>query len=198
MRHGGVRENSGGRRAGAGRPANAEAAVAAVVRGPRWYVLETAPRGELAAIHALITAGFEVMLPLYQPAKGAVLEPAFPRYVLVRFDLAWPKWRRIADAERGWRLLGRDAEHPQAISDAAMVKLMREYGPDGRALTWQPPPPRDRLGAGVRVTVDDGPFQGCLGVVVEDRGATLVVMVDVFGRGTRCEVPVSAVAVVVA
>jgi len=146
-----------------------------------------------------VTAGYAVLLPLYQPAEGAALVPTFPGFVLVRFDHADFGWREIvADEDRRWRLLGADNEHPHAVPDAEVERLRRDYGPQGEAATWQPPPPRARLRAGARVDLEEGPFQGCKGSVVEDRGETVVVLVEMFGRSTPCEVPVSAVVVVVA
>lgn len=157
------------------------------------YRVETPPGQELWAILEALTAGCEVLQPLYQPAKGAVLEPAFPGFVFVRFDRVEFAWRMIVDPERGWRLLGPDNEHPQSVSDAEIERLRLVYGPGGAAETWQPPPPRRRLGVGSRVMVAAGPFTSFPGSVVAEQEDRMRVAVEILGRLTECDLPRDAV-----
>jgi transcription antitermination factor NusG len=161
--------------------------------GPRWHCVETLPRRELLVIFEMHVLGLETFLPLYLPRPDAVLEPAFPGYVLVRFAVGDPAWRRIHSRPGVLRLLQHDAERPMVVSDGEVERLVRRYGADGEATVaaaraeWQPMVP------GSMVAVVLGPFAGFAGRVVQDAGARVRIAVDCFGQATECELPRVAV-----
>lgn len=140
-----------------------------------------------------VTAEVAVLLPLHQPDKDAAWAPVYPGFVFVRFDRVDLGWRVLVDADRGWRLLGPDQEHPAVVPDADVERMRQLYGPEGSNGGWKPPPPRPSLSVGSRVMVADGPLTSFPGKVVADRGERVTVAVEIFGRMTDYDLPREAV-----
>ncbi len=161
---GGARPNSGGARKGAGRKPGRVvwAAVAPPrVEGGTWHAVECEPGVDLLVINRLMAEGVEVLAPKHRPDPKREERPALGRYVLVRFDLAAPDWRRLPAMLRECRarLLGEDGERPATIPDAAVERLLAQLEADGGAKR-APRAPRLRPGERVRV------LGGLLGSVV--------------------------------
>lgn len=110
FRHGGARANSGGVRAGAGRPVVAKPDFTERKSELRWYCARTYWHAEQTASRELRDAGFTVLSPsvwfpavkAWRNANGATrpavpdrVEPMFPRYVLVQFRRSVDDWKRI-------------------------------------------------------------------------------------------------------
>lgn len=171
----------GGVRPGAGRPPRS-VRIAPGVDGPRAYCVEVHPRRENGVEAELLRLGFEALAPQFLdmvPAQVArvrtmreVLRPAFPGYVVVKFDRADPGWRRIASVRGVWRIMGPGPEQPSPLLAVSVAWIVGQFGPDGAqrrsrlagAVVAEP------LVVGAVVTISSGPMEGCDGVVLASDG----------------------------
>ena len=158
----------------------------------RWYVARTQRAWDRRAHENLIAQGFEIETPLItykQIRRGALVDierPAFPFYLLVRFDLeanSGPRWQAIRSTRGVTDLLPVKAERPWPVPDGAVEDLKAAGTIDNlrTALArWVPDV--------TKFYVLSGPFAGFVGTY---RGATygaLDLLVDVFNRPTPIQV----------
>jgi len=158
-----------------------------------WYVVHSHPRKESFVGDRIGDLGREVFFPTMAErrlgCRKASVGPLFPGYLFARLseregDLPRVRWTH---GVRG--VLG-DSEGPRPV-DAALVDMIRVRA-DRRG--------RVRLGAGLRkgdrVRVVDGPLAGLVGVLEQPATGALervCVLLDVFHRLTRVELPLDAI-----
>ena len=158
-----------------------------VIRGARWYVVQTHPRAEQKAAAHLGRQGFEVYLPQYIKKRrharrfDTVAAPLFPRYLFVAVDMAAQRWRSIQSTIGVARLVcNGEAPAPVAATVLAAIKE-RE---DERGFIRLERRPRFRLGDPVRVL--DGVFAAHLGLF---EGMTdserVTILLELLGRKVR-------------
>lgn len=152
-----------------------------------WYVLYTKPHKEHQVAGILESKGFELYLPTIQVRKNGrrKTEPFFSCYLFIRMDPAkdlpsvrWtPGLRRIVSF--GDKL----AIVPEGVISLIQRRLaqMRELNYSGCSFK-----------SGERVLIKDGPlkdFEAVFDRALSSRDRA-VVLVDLLGRWTRCEVDV--------
>lgn len=161
--------------------------------GARWYCVECWGGRELQVIVELHALGFTTFLPLYQPAPGAVLEPAFPGYVFVRFDVADPTWIEIRSRPGVIQVLQREAGRPMVVAEHVMAGLVLAYGTGGLQVEAVRRPEWAPLRRGAWVEVLMGPFTGFGAEVVRQEGERVHVAIRMLGRVTEVDLPRTAV-----
>lgn len=160
----------------------------------RWYVVHTHPNAEARAFDNLARQGFHPYLPRFLSERRharkveEVLRPLFPRYLFVRLDLEFARWRAILSTLGVTGLVCR-GELPASVPDGVVEDIQaRESG--GVVPIPRPPSPK----AGQKILVTSGPFDGNWGLF---EGMTdqhrVVVLLDLLGRNVRVHVPASAV-----
>ena len=197
----------GGARAGAGRPRK-PASVAVLApgwAGPRWYMVETHPRQEEAAVQAIQAAGFDAVWPQFRDVVPAdpgrkralreVMRAAFPGYVMAEFDQAADAtWRWIATRRGVRRIVGGQAERPTPIAMTEAAWVISQFGVDGvqrrapiEASALAP------LAIGVQVVVRTGPYAGAQGAVIASTGRAVTLPIGGW-RVTMAQAAVDVVA----
>lgn len=153
-----------------------------------WYALYTKPHKERHVSSFLKSRGFETYLPTIQVKKNgkSKTKPFFSCYLFVRLNPAsalpsvrWtPGLRRIVS-------FGRE---PAAVPDAAISLIRRHVAEMGEL---------DYLGCrfkpGEQMVIKNGPlkyFEAVFDRALSNRDRAMV-LVDLLGRWTRCEVDVS-------
>lgn len=131
-----------------------------------WFVVQTRPRNEDRASLNLSVAGFEVLNPKMRARKvrgtvaRIVLEPLFPSYIFVLFDLE--SHLRLIRYTRGVRRVVEFGSHPVPLPfetvEAIKARLRNGIFELGEA----------KLSRGERVRVIDGPFRGLEAVFLEE------------------------------
>ncbi len=151
-----------------------------------WSVCRTKSRAEKKVEQQLSGAGFEAYLPVVEEErqwadrKKTVAFPLFPGYLFARF--------RLTELHEVLGLPGvasvlRPNGYPTPVRDEELASLRRFV--DGVKETGALPVPWDFLEPGRDVVVVSGPFEGMLGVMVEDRGrARVVVRIAVLRQAT--------------
>ena len=152
-----------------------------------WYALYTKPYKERHVSSVLESRGFETYLPTIQVRKNGQrkTEPFFSCYLFVRMDSAdaftgvrWtPGLRRIVS-------FGGD---PAVVPDHA-ISLIRQRVAEMGELDYS-----SRFKSGDRVAIKNGPlkhFEAVFDRALSNRDRAMV-LVDLLGRWTRCEVDVS-------
>lgn len=130
--------------------------------GPRWYVGQTHPGQHFEARDRLVNQGFETILPLgARSLPGGVMriEPLFGSYLIVRFDVAKPGWRRICHTRGMKRLFGSSAERPTPLRDADALAI--------RDLTVSTACADTAVERGHAVRVVAGPWAGKVGLCID-------------------------------
>jgi hypothetical protein len=130
--------------------------------GPRWYCGQTLPGRHFEARDRLIAQGFEAILPLGArtlPGGAMRIEPLFGPYLLVRFDVAKPGWRRICHTRGIRRIFGTTPERPTPLRDANVEAI--------RDLTISTSGADEPVERGQAVRVVSGPWAGKVGLCVD-------------------------------
>lgn len=92
----------------------------------RWYVAQTHPRKELAAIEHLARQGYATFFPRFRFSQtrrqrcDTILKPVFPGYVFVAFDASSPGWTSINSTRGVRRLISSGFGRPQPVPTSAM------------------------------------------------------------------------------
>lgn len=151
--------------------------------GLRWYVGQTHVGRHYEARDRLIAQHFETVLPLGArptPGGGFRIEPLFGPYLIVRFDVAAPGWRRICHTRGMRRLFGPSPETPTPIREADAMAI-REL----TIRTDQHDGPAER---GHAVRVVDGPMKGKVGLCLDVFAGVVRALLFLDGGPRDCEV----------
>lgn len=123
-----------------------------------WFLAQIKPNCAHIAMRNLRRQGFEAFLPLAeetQPRNGrfvTAVQPLFPGYVFVAFDVGLGRWRAVNSTYGITRLVsfGRD---PAPVPRDLVVHLMQRCDAMGQLTR-----PEATLLPGATVTVTQGPF----------------------------------------
>lgn len=153
-----------------------------------WYALYTKPHKEHHVNSFLESRGFETYLPTIQVRRNGKrkTEPFFSCYLFVRMDpaAAFPSVHWTPGLRRIVSFGGK----PAVVPDHAISLIQRRVVEMGE-LDY----PRCRFKSGERVVIKDGPlkhFEAVFDRALSNRDRAMV-LVDLLGRWTRCEVDVS-------
>jgi transcription elongation factor/antiterminator RfaH len=164
-------------------------------RGAAWYCAETHYGQDDAAIAELGQQRFETFLPMVweRRTKGERIRRVevsmFPGYLFVRFDPSIDPWRRITNTRGVRSILGTTPERPtplptdviQAIADNATALNARFEAMARARLT------------GIPLRVTKGPWAGMEGVCLWHANDRVRLLLSLFGRPTKIEMPVGRV-----
>jgi transcription antitermination factor NusG len=157
---------------------------------PRWYACYTRARHEKQVDEQLRTRGIESYLPVlpmvrqWKDRKKVVDWPLFPSYVFGRFSL---REVHAVLTTPGVSTIVRANGYPTPIADGELenvrrfAEAMTETGvePEVRPLIWE----------GQWVRIQEGPFEGVEGVVMEVRGRKRVLVgLRVIGQGLEIDI----------
>lgn len=159
----------------------------------RWYAIQTHPRKEALTSARIADLGRRVFLPTVAERRPgqrrSTVGPLFPGYLFAQLSHADGDLARVRWTHGVRRVLG-DGQGPRPVEDQLVEAIRARADARGRV----------RLGiglrAGDRVRILDGPLAGLVGVL--DRPASspadrVCVLLEVFRRPTRVEVPAQAV-----
>jgi transcriptional antiterminator RfaH len=145
-------------------------------RMPKWAVVFTHPNAEMAAVEAIIRAGYPCYLPLYRatfPHKKNRMMPLFPRYAFVHHSDGQP-WTPIRYAN-GVNAILMNGQKPGYASEATVSALQA-----GEALRRCPQPRKPVWHHGAPCRLATGPCQGADAVVLsfdaDTNHATVAIM----------------------
>jgi transcription antitermination factor NusG len=158
-----------------------------------WYVVQAQPRKEPFVCERIGDLGRETFLPLiHQRVAGrrrSRLVPLFPSYVFARLSAGEGDLPRVRWAHGVRRLLG-EGEVPRPVDDALIDCIRARADRAGRVKLGR------RLRPGARVRIVGGPLAGLIGVLerpLHSPERRVSVLLEVFQRMTRVEVPAHAV-----
>ena len=155
-------------------------------RGKQWFVVHTKPRQEALAQENLLRQNFDVYYPLIKLTRRrksdllSVIEPFFPRYIFLRFDLTRDNWGPVRST-RGVCGLVKFNGVPKPVP-AALIRAMKENENTDKLQivsnkTWKP---------GELVEIEQGPFVGYHCIFQAQKSADRVcVLLDIVGKRTR-------------
>ncbi len=152
---------------------------------PAWFALAVIPRKEKITAQTLRLKGYEDFLPLYTVKRRwsdrvkEVELPLFPGYVFCRFD---PGIRLpILKIPSVISVLGL-GKTPQPIPDAEISALQTVCKARIHAV------PHPFLTVGAKVRINEGPLAGVEGILVQAKGARLILSVSLLQRSIAVEV----------
>jgi transcription antitermination factor NusG len=158
----------------------------------RWYCVETHQGREAEVRDRLDDQGFGAFLPLVmelRPWRPGIMRaaavPAFPRYLLVRFDRRAQPWRSILYTRGVKGLLSAGPEAPLPVADR-QVQALFALGYD-RPIMQDPRPALIEAGAKLRVT--GGAFADHEGVCLWDSGKRVRLLMSLLGGQREVTVP---------
>ena len=154
---------------------------------PPWYLAYTKPRQEMVAQLNLRQQGFETYLPLFKVlrrgAAGPVMEPMFPRYLLLRPGREGQSLGTVRST-RGVSGLVRFGVEPGTLAERVVNGIraaeVARAQLDDAALQG--------LRAGQTVVFAGGPFQGLAGLVTSVSAQRVRVLLELLGRPTQVQV----------
>ncbi|HZH29154.1 MAG TPA: transcription termination/antitermination NusG family protein [Pyrinomonadaceae bacterium] len=134
------------------------------IDSPLWYVIQTKPREEFRAVDNLKAQSIETFFPIVkEPRLDPVtkkrsysVKPLFPRYLFARFNAN--KMLHKVNFTRGVHSLVSFGGGPVAVDEEILNLISERMSEDGYIDL------RERLSAGDKVVVVDGPFKDFGGV----------------------------------
>lgn len=157
---------------------------------PHWYACYTRARHEKQVESQLRQRGLESYLPMVQQIrqwsdrKKAVFFPLFPSYVFGRFTLSEV---HAVLTTPGVSTIVRANGYPTPIPTGDLDNVRTFVA--ALAESGLQPDPRPFLVAGQWVRVMEGPFEGVVGVVVEQRGRKRVLVgLEAIGQGLEIDI----------
>jgi transcription elongation factor/antiterminator RfaH len=159
--------------------------------GPRWYAVQTRPRGESLALRHLQNQKFEVYCPRRRRTrmigrnKVTTLNAFFPGYLFVSIDLERQRWRSVNGTIGVLRLVGfggAQSGRPSPVP-RGLVERFRELS-HGDELRFE-----ESLSPGDAVRVTAGPLSELCGVL-ETAGdlERVTILVDILSQSTRVKI----------
>lgn len=151
-----------------------------------WYVVYTKSRQEQIAVDNLVRQGFEAYCPSVATTKrrkgqlASIIEPFFPRYIFLNFDLASDNWAPLRST-RGVSSIVKFGGVPQRVPSSLVAALRENENSDKlqevTPNTW-------RLGDSIEI--EQGPFAGYKCLFQSERGTDRVtVLLNIIGKPTR-------------
>ena len=157
---------------------------------PRWYACYTRSRHEKQVEALLKNRGLDSYLPLvsrvrkWKDRNKVVDFPLFPSYVFGRFSL---KELHTVLATPGVSTIVRSNGYPTPIPEMDIENVQRFA--QALAETGTETEQRPFLAEGQWVKVQEGPFEGVEGIVVEQRGRKRVLVgVPAIGQGLEIDI----------
>jgi transcription antitermination factor NusG len=157
----------------------------------RWYACYTRARAEKQVAKSLQERGFERYLPLilrerqWKDRKKVVPFPLFPSYVFGRFAL---RDMHAVLTTPGVSTIVRTQGGQPSVIPAEELENVRRFA-DALANTGVEPESRPLLTEGQKVRINEGPFEGIEGVVVESRGRKRVLVgITAIGQGLEIDI----------
>lgn len=163
----------------------------ALLERPHWYALRTRARHEKQTHRFIQGLGVEAVAAVAEVERRwadrtrTVGMPLFPGYIFVRIPLSQTeevlRWPGAVD-------LVRTGRYPSPVRDGEMAAVLRLAR--GVSRTNELPEPVDFLAPGVRVLVEEGPFEGMEGMLLNRRGQSRVaVRLDALRQARAVEIP---------
>ena len=161
----------------------------------RWYVAHTRPNGELRATLNLERQGFKTYLARYLKERRharkveRILQPLFPRYVFVGFDMDTDRWRSILGTF-GVDYLISNGDKPVPVPEE-IVEEIRAHENELGFVILSP----KTLRPGQKVQIIDGPLatQTALFQCATD-SERAVFLLQILGRQVRATMAYTSVA----
>lgn len=159
---------------------------------PLWYVAYTKPRSEDLVQRELQKKGILAFLPKIRSVRFQKsrlqkrIEPLFPNYLFARFT--YPDTYDDVRWTRGLRRIIGNGDTPIPLDDSVVIFL--SHRTDGEGLIK----PKSRgLEVGDMVRVNQGPFEGLLGVVDEqiDPKGRVRILMDILHSRVKVKLPYS-------
>lgn len=154
--------------------------------GSAWFVVYTKARLEQVAVENLARQNFEAYCPNIALTKRrrsrliTSIEPFFPRYIFLNFDLASDNWAPVRST-RGVSGLVRFGGVPRQVPAELVMALKQNENTDKLQIvkhnTWK---------QGDEVEIEQGPFAGYRCIFESERSADRVaVLLNIVGKQTR-------------
>ena len=150
-----------------------------------WFLAQLKPNSARIANVNLTRQGFETFLPMEaapRPRKGkfeTALQPLFPGYIFIAFDVSHGLWRAVKSTQGITRLIG-FGEKPAPVPFGLVAELML------RCATNKETGPALPLISGDQVVVIAGPFEGIVAEIETMAPDKRVwVLMDIIGKQTR-------------
>ena len=162
----------------------------------RWYAVHTHPRAENKALLNLAKQAFEAYLPQQRKTRRharrveQVLAPLFPRYLFVRVDMEWQRWRPILSTFGVAHLVGHGSK-PTPVPEMVIEGIREREDEDGVVVTDRHP----RFKKGESVHILDGPMADMSGIFDSANDEQRIfVLLELLGRQVKVLLPVEMVA----
>jgi transcriptional antiterminator RfaH len=157
-----------------------------------WYLVYSKPRQEGVAAENLSRQGYENYLPLIRTRRRrqgqyvTLIEPMFPRYLFIHLSDQTDNWGPIRST-LGVSSLIRFGDIPAQVPDGLIAALRGREDETGVQQFELPD-----FKPGDRVRIAEGPMAGYEGIFqARSSKERVVVLLDVVGKATRVQMPLS-------
>jgi transcriptional antiterminator RfaH len=160
-----------------------------------WYVVQTKPKQEQIAEYNLKNQGFDVFLPQYQATKiihkklAQVIEPFFPAYIFVSFDILKDRWRSIHSTKGVQKLVASRDDTATPLPRGFIEALKAQRDDDGYLNPHNTNEALMKFNKGDEITINHGPFIGISGTYERSKKDNVVLLLSLLTGKTIVELP---------
>ncbi|MDH5184470.1 MAG: transcription/translation regulatory transformer protein RfaH [Gammaproteobacteria bacterium] len=161
-----------------------------------WYLVYTKSRQEMVAHDNLVRQGYDVYLPMISHRRRRcgrykiVVEPMFPRYILVQLNTVTDNWVPISST-LGVMNMVRFGVQPAFLPDDIVHKIKHN---EDNSHVQELPTTAFRKDEAIRIC--DGPMKGCEGLYIGKTGQErAIIMLEIAGNVAKLNLSESQIEV---
>ena len=165
----------------------------------RWYVVQSKPKHELTAVQRLEDQSFTCYLPqlvITKKTRGRVvqlIEPLFPSYLFVNFNIDADRWRAISGTRGVVKLLGASEDNATPLPKGFVEEMLSKADERGYISVKTTEKVMRKFIPGDVLRVKDGPFEGFTGACQRTQKDCAVLLLSLLSGKIEINFPLNSV-----
>lgn len=165
----------------------------------RWYVVQAKPKHELTAIQNLENQHFTCYLPQFivtRKARGATIqlvEPLFPSYLFVKFDIDIDRWRAISGTRGVIKILSSSEDAASALPDGFVEDMISQADSRGYLTIMKVEKAIRKFIPGDLLRINEGVFEGFTGTCERIQKDYAVLLLALLSGKVEVKLPLNSV-----
>lgn len=165
----------------------------------RWYVVQTKSKHESVAVENLENQKFVCYLPQLLVEKITrnrllqLVEPLFPNYLFVQFDIDKDRWRAISGTRGVVKLLASSFDNATPVPVGFVEELLSRSDARGYLTLRKAENVLKKFAVGDTLRINEGLYKGFSGTCSKIQSDTVVLLLTLLSGKFEIKLPVRAI-----